>query len=418
MGVKVKFHKGAWWVFIHHKGRRKSKAVGDRETALRVAKRIREQLALGEFHLKDHPVQAPIQTLNAYADSWLSGVASTLKASTLRFYAANLTRHVRPSLGLRPITSLTRADCRELIATSRGKGLKVNTVRGIARTLSALLSQAVEDDKLSANPALRMGRYLRRGDEPKLLIQPLTRAEAAHLVGVARLAFTRWYAWVLLALRTGLRLGEQIGLQWGDIDWNGQFLVVQRNIVRGVVTTPKSHQCRRVDLSAQLIAALLAWRRVQQARWLKKGKEMPPWVFPSLEGTPLEERNVRHVFNRMLDAAKLRHLRIHDLRHTFASLLLQQGESVVYVKEQLGHGSIQITVDTYGHLIPGANRGAVNRLDDADATHSNASQAQPEAFVDEIDEHDDADLLRKSGEPPRNRTENPQIKSLLLCQLS
>jgi integrase len=120
---------------------------------------------------------------------------------------------------------------------------------------------------------LRMGRYLRRGDEPKLLIQPLTRAEAAHLVGVARLAFTRWYAWVLLALRTGLRLGEQIGLQWGDIDWNGQFLVVRRNIVRGVVTTPKSHQCRRVDLSAQLIAALLAWRRVQQARWLAEKGE-------------------------------------------------------------------------------------------------------------------------------------------------
>src|SRR5687768_17109801 len=80
-------------------------------------------------------------------------------------------------------------------------------------------------------------------------------------------------------MRTGLRLGEQIGLQWGDIDWNGQFLVVQRNIVRGVVTTPKSHQCRRVDLSAQLIGALLASRRVQQARWLKKGKEMPSWVF-------------------------------------------------------------------------------------------------------------------------------------------
>src|SRR5688572_31251862 len=103
-------------------------------------------------------------------------------------------------------------------------------------------------------------------------------------------------------MRTGLRLGEQIGLQWGDIDWNGQFLVVQRNIVRGVVTTPKSHQCRRVDLSVQLIGALLAWRRAQQARWLKKGKEMPSWVFPSLEGTPLEERNVRHVFNRMLEA--------------------------------------------------------------------------------------------------------------------
>lgn len=100
-------------------------------------------------------------------------------------------------------------------------------------------------------------------------------------------------------------------------------------------------------------------------------------VFPSRQGPALEERNVQHVFKRMLDKAKLRHIRIHDLRHTFASLLLQQGESVVYVKEQLGHGSIQITVDTYGHLIPGANRGAINHLDDDDATQPDATQAQP-----------------------------------------
>jgi hypothetical protein len=82
------------------------------------------------------------------------------------------------------------------------------------------------------------------------------------------------------------------------------------------------------------------------------------------------------------------------------------------------HGSIQITVDTYGHQIPGANRGAVDRLDDADATQPHATQAQPDAYGEEIDEPDVADLLGKRGEPPRNRTENPQIKSLLLCQLS
>jgi hypothetical protein len=100
----------------------------------------------------------------------------------------------------------------------------------------------------------------------------------------------------------------------------------------------------------------------------------------------------------------LRHIRIHDLRHTFASLLLQQGESVVYVKEQLGHSSIQITVDTYGHLIPGANRGAVNRLDDNDATQPAATQAQPQAYVEDPDVAEVDDLLGESGEPRWNRT--------------
>jgi integrase len=207
---------------------------------------------------------------------------------------------------------------------------------------------------------------------------------------------------VLCALRTGLRLGELLALQWGDIDWNGGFLVVRRNIVKGIETSPKSHQRRRVDLSAQLSTTLLEWRRAQRARWLTKGRELPRWVFPSLQGTAGEERNVRHVFTRILERAKLRQVRIHDLRHTFASLLLQQGESVVYVKEQLGHASIQITMDTYGHLILGANRAAVDRLDDETSAQPSATPAQPEGLSAE--DAIDAKFFVLNGDPKGNRT--------------
>ena len=129
----------------------------------------------------------------------------------------------------------------------------------------------------------------------------------------------------------------------------------------------------------------------------------------------LEERNVRHVFTRILEKAQLRQIRIHDLRHTFASFLLQQGESIVYVKEQLGHASIQITVDTYGHLIPGANRAAADKLDDVPA-QPDATPAQPEAAS--ADQRQRRKLFGMRSEPRWNRTINPQIKSLLLCQLS
>jgi integrase len=181
--VKVKFRKGAWWVFVNHRGRRKAKRIGDKETALRVAARIRGRLASGELRLG---TSSDDETIAAYAANWLKTVTGNLKASTIAFYTDNLNRHVLPLLGRRPVGSVTRADCRELIATARGKGLKVNTVRGIARTLSVVLSQAVEDEKLEANPALRMGRYLRRGDEPKTEIHALTGAETAHLVAIAR----------------------------------------------------------------------------------------------------------------------------------------------------------------------------------------------------------------------------------------
>jgi integrase len=100
---------------------------------------------------------------------------------------------------------------------------------------------------------------------------------------------------------------------------------------------------------------------------LKSGwKDVPQQVFCSENGTPLDGDNLRHrVFYRLLEKAEIRRLRFHDLRHTFASLLIQDNQSLAYVKDQLGHSSIKVTVDTYGHLIPGANRAAVDRLDDA-----------------------------------------------------
>jgi|KBSMisStandDraft_5_1062788.scaffolds.fasta_scaffold494961_1 integrase len=101
VGVKIKFWKRGWWVFVHHEGRRKTKRVGDRETATRVAQAIREKLARGELNLGTASDSQTSQTLRAYANTWLATVQHTLKASTLDFYEANLKRHVLPTLGER-----------------------------------------------------------------------------------------------------------------------------------------------------------------------------------------------------------------------------------------------------------------------------------------------------------------------------
>ena len=237
MGVTEKFHKGAWWVFINHRGRRRAKRIGDRQTARRVAREIRERLALGDLDLRPSEDR---QQVRAYADRWLESATGSLKASTVAFYRSTLTRYIYPMLGTRRVSSVRRVDCRELIAGCRAKGLAVSTVRGIVRTLSVVLAAAVEDELLPANPALRLGQYLRRGDEPEAAPNPFSREEAELLVAVTAECFPAWHAWVLTGLRTGLRAGEMRGLQWGDVDWPRRSLTATRSIVRNQQTTPKT----------------------------------------------------------------------------------------------------------------------------------------------------------------------------------
>src|SRR4051812_45288656 len=104
--------------------------------------------------------------------------------------------------------------------------VRASTVRGIGRTLSTILSQAVEDELLPANPALRLGRYLRAGDDPEPEIDPFTREDVALVLAIARERFPEWYPWLLCGLRTGMRAGELLALQWGDTNWRSSRLEV------------------------------------------------------------------------------------------------------------------------------------------------------------------------------------------------
>jgi integrase len=130
----------------------------------------------------------------------------------------------------------------------------------------------------------------------------------------------------------------------------------------------------------QLTRTLKAHLVAQKEKTLGKGwKEVPAWVFTNEVGNALHPDNFRNrIWPKLLAKAELRKVRIHDLRHTYASLLIAQGESVAYVKDQMGHHSIRVTVDTYGHLVPGGNKAAVDRLDDASGQPSTTSTAASE----------------------------------------
>lgn len=392
----------AWHFNYKPRGKPHYRLSLDRETgrhveskteALRIAGRLRMAIDEGTYKpletppesVREIPVEPAANTLREYVNSWLETAALNLKASTLRFYRDNLENHILPRLGEKPVTAVTRRDCRELVAAARSTGLKIETVRGILRTLSTVLSQAVEDELLPSNPALAMRKHLRRGDEPESGVDPFTKDETSALVRTAQTDYPQWCPWLLCALRTGMRAGELLGLQWGDIDWHGRFIQVQRSIVRGTITTPKNHQARRVDMSPQLRTALRLWRRRKSAEWLEQELPRPEWIFPSSLGTPLDESNVRKAFNQILDRAGLHRRGPHQMRHTFASLLLQAGEPITYVSRQLGHKDSAITLRVYAHWLPetGARRG-VDQLDEqapavAQALHNRPHESLPQA---------------------------------------
>ena len=259
------------------------------------------------------------------------------------------------------------------------RGLSAKTVQNIIRTLSSLFSHAIEDNLITANPALRPGKFLPKISKRRS-INPLNREELALFLAHTKTVAPTLYPAFLCAARTGLRQGELLALQWEDISFAGRFVEVRRNFTHGKMTTPKSGESRRVDLSRELTATLETLQLDRQFEAATRGwKEVPPWVFCNEQGQPLNQNRIRLKFFRLLKGAGVRQVRFHDLRHSFASLLLQNGESPVYVKDQMGHSSIQVTVDLYGHLIPGGNKQAVDRLDTPVLLPNSATPAQPAA---------------------------------------
>jgi integrase len=378
MGVRIRQKNGVWYIFINHKGKRKAKRVGtDKRVALEAAKKIQARLALGEI-----PYQEPRCsnfTVREYGERWLKSYAKVqLRETTSKLYGQMLRNHVYPVIGTKALSEVSRDDIKTIIANMLSKGLSRSTVHGAIAPLREMFNHAIEDKLVLANPASRIGRFTKQKGDSRMRANPLSREELSLFLETARVNYPRYYPLLLCLARTGMRLGEALGLQWGDIDFQGRFIEIRRSYTHGKVVLPKNGKMRRVDMSIQLTETLKALSRERKEETLKKGwRDMPEWVFVNRDGGLLDGNNLyNRVFKKCLAKAGLRQVRIHDLRHTFASLLISQGESLAYVKDQLGHHSIKVTVDIYGHLVPGANKAAVDKLDELDLNQQEDVKAQ------------------------------------------
>jgi integrase len=357
MAVRVRYYRDAWWVFIDHKTRRKKKRIGPGKEGERAAKAVAEnleaRLALGDTgFLEPDPI-----TFKEYGEGWLSGyVAANLQLGTQEKYEAVLRKHWFPAIGHLTVGDVTRVHIRTVLMNKTREGMKLSTARLLSDVIKSCLNAAVEDELIAKNPAARAGKML-TGGQSKKKVEALSRGVTAFLLQTAQEKIPDSYPIILLLAKTGMRIGEALALQVNDIDFERREISVNRTwgsrsriYGEARINVPKGGKSRRVDLSQGLCDTLKLYVNGRL-------DEKTEWMFPASRGGPLNPDTFRsHIWKPLLKDAGLSYVNPHRLRHTYATILIENGESLVYIKEQLGHSSIKITVDT--------NKKAVDRLDE------------------------------------------------------
>lgn len=312
------------------------------------------------------PLDVTRATVSQYLAHWLEIVRPTLRPNTHRQYQRITARHILPTLGSVRLAQLRPDHLHQLYSAKLEAGLGARTIQLIHAIIHRALRQAVEWDFIPRNPA----ETVKPPKSTRHEIHPLTAEQARHFLATARELESRYQAIYHLAITTGLRCSELLGLRWSDLEQSTGALQVQRQLYREtdrgfVYREPKTLSGRRVVmLSRQDLAVLRHHRQKQLTARLFAG---PAWqeadlIFTTRRGSPVDQRRMTDDFKRILRKAGLPNIRFHDLRHTAASLMLQSGIHPKVVQERLGHADISLTLNTYSHITPALQSDAAETI--------------------------------------------------------
>lgn len=351
---------GAATIGFDSNGRPKRKVVSakTRNEVVQKLRRLHRQIDDGL------PAPDTSLTVSQLVERWLEDVnRHQVASSTAKNYRAMAEHHINPTLGKKKVASLTTSDVDRLLSKKIDDGLSVSTVRRIRNVLSQALDQGIRWDLVIRNVATLSrspkgvrpeGRSL-TPDQARLLLNTLRGHHNEVL-----------YA---LMLSTGLRRGEALGLQWRDFNEETGTLLVQRSLSREdgslITKDTKTHKSRRaVNLPDPLIVQLKSHRARQNALKLNLGEA---WtnsghIFTSAVGTPIDPRNLYREFQVICRDANIGKWHPHELRHSAASLMLAQGVKLQVVSEVLGHSSIRMTADVYGHVLAPDRQAAADAM--------------------------------------------------------
>jgi integrase len=341
---------------------------------------VQEKLTRARNQQLDHiPFTDERLTVGHWLETWIRNVKPpTTRPKTYVVYEYICRMHLHPGLGHIRLVKLQPQDVRDFMSEKLDAGLSARTVKHLRATLRAALNQAIKDGLIHRNAAAQ-------AEPPEIeprILDVYTPDEARILIEAAR--GHRLEALFTAAVALGLRMGECLGLQWADIDFQRHVLTVAHNLQRvkrvrrgdvvkeGEAKTerllgrPKGKKVKPLRLPAIVLEALERHKSKQAEERLLAGsawKGDGQYVFTSTVGTPLEQRRLDREFKLLCDKAGLRRIRFHDLRHSAASILIAQGVHPKAIQELLRHSSIQLTMDTYGHLFDEMQRETADKMD-------------------------------------------------------
>jgi integrase len=313
------------------------------------------------------PILDERQTVGQFLDTWIEVAKLQIRGSSWRRYSDYVRVHLVPGLGRIPLAKLTAQHIQLFYARKLSDGLSSTTVHH----LHGLLHRALKD-------ALRMGLIQRNVTEmlrsPRRTtreMMPLTQEQAARFLDVVK--GNRFEALYVLALTTGMREGELLGLRWQDVDLENATCSVRMNVQeaeRGFVLaeTKTAYSRRSITLSKLGVAALRRHKMRQEEERAALGaawRTSIDLIFPNtLGGLMIPDNLVKRSFKPLIVKAEFDpEMRFHDLRHTAATLLLSRGVNVKVVSEMLGHADISITLRIYAHVIPNMQQVAADVVD-------------------------------------------------------
>jgi integrase len=367
---------GTWWFVVDigvgpdgHRRQAKRRGFATKNEAQKAFDKLRVRAREGAY------VAPSRQTVGEFlTDEWLPAVRVTLEASTWESYERNLRVHVIPAIGQVYLQALDGARLNRLYASllldgrkrGKGSGLSARTVRYIHTILHAALDDAVRWERAATNAASKSDPpSARAAKAPEM--KTWTAEELAHFLELT--AKDRYNtSWLFLAT-TGTRRGETLGLRWSDIDLETGYAVIRQTITAvgdkvRIAPRTKSDRPRRIELDSRTVMAMRVWRarQAQEKLLLGTAYQDAGLVFCHPDGRPFHPKRFSREFDRRLTRFGLRRIRLHDLRHTWATLALQAGIDVKVVAERLGHSSPTITWAIYQHVTPAMQSGAAEKV--------------------------------------------------------